>query len=571
MIAAGAPAAAAAEATAGAHPVNGVALTVVIVIFAVVAIMGFVAARWRITPEERGMKSLDQWGLGGRGFGSWITWFLLGGDLYTAYTFIAVPAAMWSTGAVSGFFAVPYTVVLYPIVFLLMARLWSVSHRHGYVTPADFVGGRYGSKTLSTAIAVTGIVATMPYIALQLVGIKAVLTVLGLGSGANTFTQDLPLIIAFVVLAAYTYTAGLRAPAAIAVVKDLLIYIAVIVAIIWLPTQFGGWDGIFTAATTKMTATNPATNMPVGSVIPGASSFNAYWTLALGSAMALFMYPHSVTGVLSTKSRNTIRRNAVVLPVYSLMLGFLALLGYVAIKAGTKPIGLDGVVNPQLVVPQLFIDNFPSWFAGVALAAIAVGALVPAAIMSIAASNLFTRNIYRDLFKPDATPAQEAKVSKFVSLVVKFGALLFVILMDQSAAINMQLLGGVWILQTFPAIVAGLYTRWFHRWALLAGWAAGILYGTIAAYNVVNPVTHAHFGGSIAPIPFTTVPVYIAVTAFVINAIVSVVLTLVFRALRVPDGRDRTTRADYGADEGDPKVQPVLEPEEEGVTSGTTL
>jgi len=551
-----------AAAASGARPVNGVALTVVIIIFVIVAIMGFVAARWRITPEERGMRTLDQWGLGGRGFGSWITWFLLGGDLYTAYTFIAVPAAMWSTGAVSGFFAVPYTVILYPIVFLLMARLWSVSHRHGYVTPADFVGGRYGSKTLSTAIAVTGIVATMPYIALQLVGIKAVLTVLGLGSGANVFTQDLPLIIAFVVLAAYTYTAGLRAPAAIAVVKDLLIYIAVIVAIIWLPTQFGGWDGIFKAATTKMTATNPATNLPVGSVIPGAASFNAYWTLALGSAMALFMYPHSVTGVLSTKSRNTIRRNAVVLPIYSLMLGFLALLGYVAIKAGTKPIGFDGVVNPQLVVPQLFIDNFPSWFAGVALAAIAVGALVPAAIMSIAASNLFTRNIYRDLFKPNATEGEQAKVSKFVSLVVKFGALLFVILMDQSAAINMQLLGGVWILQTFPAIVAGLYTRWFHRWALLIGWAAGILYGTVAAYNVVNPVTHAHFGGSIAPIPFTNVPVYIAVTAFVINALVSVILTVIFRAAKVPDGWDRTTHSDYGADEGDPRVVEVLEPYE---------
>jgi SSS family solute:Na+ symporter len=541
------------------HPVSGIALTVVIVIFVAVAVLGFFAARWRITPEERGLKSLDQWGLGGRGFGSWITWFLLGGDLYTAYTFIAVPAAMWSTGAVSGFFAVPYTVVLYPIVFLLMARLWSVSHRHGYVTPADFVGGRYGSKALSTAIAVTGIVATMPYIALQLVGIKSVLTVLGVGGGANALTQDLPLIIAFVVLAAYTYTAGLRAPAVIAVVKDLLIYIAVIVAIIWLPAQFGGWGQIFDAASTKMAATNPATGQPVGSVIPGAASFNAYWTLALGSAMALFMYPHSITGVLATKSRNTIRRNAVVLPIYSLMLGFLALLGYVAIKAGTKPIDLDGKVNPQLVVPQLFLDNFPSWFAGVALAAIAVGALVPAAIMSIAASNLFTRNIYRDLIKPNATPTQEAKVSKLVSLVVKLGALLFVIVMDQSAAINMQLLGGVWILQTFPAIVAGLYTRWFHRWALLIGWATGIAYGTAAAYGVVNPVTHAHFGGPIAPIPFTNIPIYIAIIAFVINAVVSVVLTLIFRGLKVPDGRDHTTRSDYGADEHDPKVVATAE------------
>jgi SSS family solute:Na+ symporter len=273
--------------------------------------------------------------------------------------------------------------------------------------------------------------------------------------------------------------------------------------------------------------------------------------------MALFMYPHSITGVLATKSRNTIRRNAVVLPLYSLMLGFLALLGYVAIKAGTMPVGLDGKINPQLVVPELFINNFPSWFAGVALAAIAVGALVPAAIMSIAASNLFTRNIYRDLIKPDATPAQEAKVSKITSLVVKVGALLFVLVMDQSAAINMQLLGGIWILQTFPSIVAGLYTRWFHRWALLIGWAAGISYGTWAAYNVVNPVTQAHFGGSIAVIPFTNIPVYIAVTAFVINAVVSVVLTLVFKAAKVKNGVDRTTASDYGADENDPKVVTV--------------
>ncbi|THG34503.1 sodium:solute symporter [Glaciibacter flavus] len=550
---------AAVVAAAGSRPVDGVALTVVIVLFAVVAVLGFVAVRWRRTPNADGLKTLDEWGLGGRGFGSWITWFLLGGDLYTAYTFIAVPAAMYSTGAVSGFFAVPYTIVLYPIVFLLMARLWSVSHRHGYVTPADFVGGRYGSKTLSTAIAVTGIVATMPYIALQLVGIKSVLTVLGLGGGSNWFLQDLPLIIAFVVLAAYTYTAGLRAPAAIAVVKDLLIYLAIIVAIIVLPNAFGGWGHIFEAAETKMATVNPATNLPTGSVIPGSQSFNAYWTLALGSAMALFMYPHSITGVLSTKSRNTIRRNAVVLPIYSLMLGFLALLGYVAIAAGTKPVDLNGVVNPQLVVPQLFLDNFPSWFAGIALAAIAVGALVPAAIMSIAASNLFTRNIYRDLFRPKATPATEAKVSKLVSLIVKFGALLFVLLMDQSAAINMQLLGGVWILQTFPAIVAGLYTRWFHRWALLIGWAVGILYGTIAAYNVVNPVTHAHFGGSIAPIPFTTIPIYIAITAFVINAIVSVLLTLLFRALKVKDGIDKTTEADYGADETEKTVRQLEE------------
>ncbi|MDQ0618945.1 monocarboxylate uptake permease MctP [Arthrobacter globiformis] len=537
--------------------INWVALIIVVLLFVVVAVMGFLAARWRRTAETEGLHSLDEWGLGGRGFGTWITWFLLGGDLYTAYTFVAVPAAMWATGAVSGFFAVPYTIVLYPIIFIIMSRLWSVSHRHGYVTSADFVGGRYGSRWLSLAIAVTGIVATMPYIALQLVGIKAVLTVLGLGSSENVLLTDLPLILAFVVLAAYTYTSGLRAPAMIAVVKDLLIYLAVIVAVIYLPTKFGGWDAIFGAAKTKLETVNEATGKPTGVFIPSGANFSAYWTLALGSAMALFMYPHSITGVLASKGRNTIRRNAAILPLYSLMLGFLALLGFVAIKAGTKPIDLNGAVNPQLVVPQLFLDHFPAWFAGVALAAIAIGALVPAAIMSIAAANMFTRNIYRDFLRPDVDPKTEAKVSKIVSLVVKFGALVFVIAMDQSAAINMQLLGGIWILQTFPAVVAGLYTRWFDRWALLVGWAVGIGFGTASAYNVINPVTHAHFGGSIASLPGTDFTVYIAVSAFVLNLLVAVVLTLVLRALKVPQGEDKTRRSDYGADETDPKVAEI--------------
>ena len=258
------------------------------------------------------------------------------------------------------------------------------------------------------------------------------------------------------------------------------------------------------------------------------------------------MYPHSITATLSSKSRNTIRRNSAILPAYSFVLGLLALLGWVAIAAGTKPIGLDGKANPQLVVPQLFEDMFPSWFAGVAFAAIAIGALVPAAIMAIAAANLFTRNIYREWFRPSATPAQEAKVGKVVSLVVKFVALVFVLTMDKQNAINFQLLGGIWILQTFPAIVFGLYTRWFHRWALIAGWAVGMAYGTVAAYNVVKPLPDGgtqHFAGSVALIPGLAQLGYIALTAFAINVIVAVVLTLVLGTLKTPRRRTPPSRA----------------------------
>ena len=535
--------------------VNGVALTVLIVLFALVTVLGFMASRFK---RGEHLDSLDEWGLGGRKFGTWITWFLLGGDLYTAYTFIAVPAAMFATGAVAGFFAVPYTIVLYPIVFIFMARLWSVSHRHGYVTSADFVQGRYGDRGLSLAVAVTGFLATMPYIALQLIGIQAVLEVAGLGGSNNWFAKDAPLLIAFVLLAAYTYTSGLRAPAVIAFVKDGLIYLVIIVAIIYLPHKFGGWEHIFGAAQDKMSATNEVTGAPNGAFIPGSGQMWAYATLGLGSALALFMYPHSITASLSSKSRNTIRRNAAILPAYSFVLGLLALLGWVAIAAGTKPIGLDGKPNPQLVIPQLFEDAFPSWFTGVAFAAVAVGALVPAAIMSIAAANTFTRNIYKEWIKPQATPAEEAKVSKLMSLVVKAFALLFVFTMDKQNAINFQLLGGIWILQTFPAIVFSLYTRWFHKWALLLGWASGMVYGTIQAYRVINPVTGKHFGGSLAEIPALGDLGYIALTAFVLNVVVAVVLTLAFNAAKLGNGTDQTETTDYFADHGDPRVDEDL-------------
>jgi SSS family solute:Na+ symporter len=544
--------------------VNGVELGVVIFFFALVSIGGFLAARWR---RGDNLHSLDEWGLGGRGFGTVVTWFLLGGDLYTAYTFVAVPAAMFATGAVSGFFAVPYTIVAYPIIFIFMPRMWSVAHRNGYVTPADFVRGRYDSRGLALAVAVTGIVATMPYIALQLVGIQAVLDTMGLGGSGGWFIRDLPLIIAFAVLAAYTYTSGLRAPALISFVKDTLIYIVIVVAIVYVAVKIGFGD-MFDAAKTKMETPTPA-GTPTGAFITNDSTYWAYGTLAFGSALALFMYPHAMTGVLSSRGRKVIRRNAAILPAYSLMLALLALLGFAAIANKTPVFGQDGVANAQLAVPHLFQQIFPSWFAGVCFAAIGIGALVPAAIMSIAAANLFTRNIYREFIKPNASPKHEAQVSKIVSLLVKFGALLFALALDRQNAINFQLLGGVWILQTLLSIVAGLYTRWFHRWALLLGWATGMIYGTIVAYQQEVPNTKVtlvdgkpvttvhgirHFGSALADFPFTNQKVYIAITALLLNIIVAVVVTLLLRAIKAPAGVDETTPDQYLSDAADQKV-----------------
>jgi SSS family solute:Na+ symporter len=399
----------------------------------------------------------------------------------------------------------------------------------------------------------------MPYIALQLAGLEAVLRTIGLnGSG---FWGHAPLFVAFVVLAAYTYQSGLRAPALIAVVKDVLIYIVILVAIVYLPIKLGGWGAIVDAGQAKLSKPSPTTGQPAGSTLLSANNQLQYATLALGSALALFLYPHSVTGVLSSSSRATIRRNMTALPAYSFLLALLALLGYVAIAAKTAPIvnGSTGRPDSNTIVPALFAGQFPAWFAGIAFAAIGIGALVPAAIMSIAAANLWTRNIYKEYIRRDASPAAEAKQAKLASLVVKVGAVLFIVVVDPQFSVDLQLIGGVIVLQTLPAVAIALYTRWFHRWALLAGWAVGLLWGMIMLNGIPNPANgKQHFGGSALALgklnlfgwhPFagSTVQIYVGIVALIGNLVVAVVVTLVLRGSRSPEGVDHTLGDDYHA------------------------
>ena len=499
---------------------NASAVTVFVVLFLLVSVLGFYAGRWQ--PGNLG--ALNEWGLAGRRFGTLVTWFLLGGDLYTAYTFIAVPALVYGAGAV-GFFAVPYTIIIYPLAFMVMPRLWAVARSRGYVTAADFVKGRFDSRGLGLAVAITGILATMPYIALQLVGMQAVLQTLGF-TGNDFFGRDLALIVAFAVLAAYTYTSGLRAPAAVAVVKDALIYITIIVAIIVIPGALGGFGHIFQTAQARL-----AHLATPGSIMLTPGGITAYATLALGSALALFFYPHAITAVYASKSGSVIRRNMAFLPLYSLLLGFIALLGYMALTAGVNVGG-----NNNLAVPLLFEKMFPQWFVGFAFAAIMVGALVPAAIMSIAAASLFTRNVWREYFAPRMTEAQEAATAKVVSLVVKLGALVFVVGIPLQFSLYLQTLGGIWILQTVPMIVGGLYTRWLHRSGLLAGWFVGMVLGTWMAASVGWKSAFDIGGGVVG---------YAGIWALIANLVVCVGLSLVMNAVRVSNGTDETAPADY--------------------------
>jgi SSS family solute:Na+ symporter len=293
-----------------------------------------------------------------------------------------------------------------------------------------------------------------------------------------------------------------------------------------IPAKLGGWQQIFAA-----TAHAFASRTPPASVLLKPPQYFTFATRVLGSSLALFLYPNLITGVLSASGKNVIRRNAALLPAYSMLLGFLALLGYCAVAAGI-------VTNDtSRVVPQLFARFFPDWFAGVADAAVVVGALVPASIMAISAANLFASNVCCE-FTPKRTPV-ETRIAKWFTLAMCAFGLLAIFFMPVAYAIDFQLLGGCLVLQTLPAFVVGLWTRWFYSKALLVGWTCGVAASCAMAYA-------SHFSPDYALVLFgTKLTGFIALYGLALNLTVSAAVTLLLRALGRQRGIDSTVAADY--------------------------
>lgn len=490
-------------------------LTIIIFIalFVVFTGLGFAAAYWR----KGDLSDLGQWALAGRKLGPYLAWFLVGGDLYTAYTFIAIPSAAFGKGSIY-LYATPYVMSTFAIAMVTMITLWKMSRRKNYVTGVDFVRDRFNSRTLAIAIALTGIIAELPYIALQIVGMKAVLQVML----APYFTSvagvsEIALIVSFVVLALFTFVSGLRGATLTAVMKDIIILVTVAVVIIYVPlTIKGGFAHAFQLA--------HAARPTVSYTTLSGKLTNAYISLFIMSALTLYFYPHAINGVLSSKNMKTIRYSTALLPLYGVGLFLLTLFAVLifAVPSALKTVGTNGT----LVVPALINATMPSWFTGIAFLGIFIGGLVPAAIMAISQANLLTRNIIKE-FRPNMKPTTETRIVKWSSVVFKFLALGFVFLVSETYSVSLQLLGGIFIAQTLPSMMLGLYDkRFLNKWALLAGWIAGMgsgIWFTLVANNF------RIISGVLMKSPFGEL--YIAATALAINLVVSYVGSGIAKAI----------------------------------------
>jgi solute:Na+ symporter, SSS family len=389
-----------------------------------------------------------------------------------------------------------------------MPRLWSLSREKGYITASDFAKDRFSSKALSILIAITGIISLLPYIALQIVGMQSVLTVMLSGTANSNTVEEISLLIAFVILAAFTYTSGLRGATLTAIFKDILIWITVLALIVVVPLSIVGGFGTAFKDVKKQSYITLS-----DSLVPG------YATLVLGSALALYLYPHAINGVLSSESAQKLRTSTALLPLYGVGLAIMALMGILVYAVPSAMNFLSHFPESSrgiLVVPSLILYTMPGWFSGIALLGIFVGGLVPAAIMAMSQASLLTRNIIKEI-KPNMPASSEIRITKISSTAFKFIALGFVFVVPATYAISLQLLGGILIVQILPAVFFGLYVKSsLRKEPLIVGLLVGIFSGIYMVEYTNN------FGALTSSLFHTTFgSLYVAVIALVFNLIIS--------------------------------------------------
>ncbi len=480
-------------------------MIVFLVVFLFFILLGFLGSRWR----KGNLSKLFEWSQTGGVLGPYLVWFLIGADLFTAYTFLALPSLEYASGSLA-FYAVPYASMGFLMGILTMPRLWRIARKRGYVTAADFVQDRYNSKSLSVIIALTGIVATLPYIALQVLGMQVVLETMLLGVANVGILTEISLIAAFLILLAFVFISGMRGITLTAVLKDFIVLSSVAIIIIVVLVSYGGFHSAFSAlAAQKGKAISGYTALPK-TLIP------AFLSMFIGSSFALYLYPHAINGALSAKSGKTLRKSMSLLPIYGIGLALLTLFGILIFAVPNALAIVKSTANGLLTMPAIALETLPQSIVGFVFVGIFIGGLVPAAIMAIASANLLTKNVVMPFKK--IKPYSQTKLAKWLTVVIIFIALGFVFVVSPTYAIQLQLLGGIIITQTLPAVFLGLYSRKLDWKALIAGWIVGIATGV---WLVLLANHFKTLATSIYPTPLG--PLFIGIIALTLNLVVVVV------------------------------------------------
>jgi len=428
-----------------------VSLMTILIIVAIGAAIGFLAGVHR-------KMNLEQWTVGGRGFGVVLVFLLMAGEVYTTFAFLGASGWAYSRGGPT-LYVLAYLTLAYVVSFFILPQIWEVGRKHGMQTLSDFFSVRYGNKYLAGFVCVVGIVCFIPYLQLQLTGVGIIVSVASFDGIGRTPAMA----IAVVLLVAFVFASGVRAVAWVSVVKDALMVFAALAIGIGIPLiHFGGIGPMFSAL---------AHSRPAHLTMPGATTNLGHaWFIStvLLTSLGFYMWPHAFAATFTAKSADTLRRNAVVMPLYTLTLVFIFFAGFAAVLI------VPGLANGDLAMLSVVRRSFPPWFLGVVGGAGALTAMVPAAIFILTAATLFAKNLYRPVFAPAMTDDQVAKLAR--SMVIVLGLIsLCLAIYSSTTLVSLLLTGYAGVTQFFPGVVLGLYWKRVTMSAVFGGMIAGVV------------------------------------------------------------------------------------------------
>jgi solute:Na+ symporter, SSS family len=423
------------------------------VTFAIVALGGaiglFAGARRRM--------DLEQWTVGGRGFGVVFMWLLMAGEVYTTFAFLGASGWAYSRGGPT-LYILAYLSLGNVLAFFILPDVWEVGRRFGLHTQPDFFRQRYGSRYLEAFVAVVGVVFIVPYLQLQLTGLGIIVE----ATSYEAISRPLAMSIAFAIVAGFVFASGIRAVAWVSVLKDVLMLIAAVTVGLWIPYRyFGGIAPMFHA----LIQTKPAhLTMPGGTTNLGHAWFVS---TVLLTSMGFYMWPQNFTSAFTAKSGETLRRNAVVMPLYTITLPLLFFVGFTAMLI------VPGLKNGDLALLMMVRQTFPPWFLGVVGGAGALTAMVPSAILILTAATLFAKNCVRAVIFPAMTDDAVAQLARAMVVVIT-GVALYLAIQSSTTLVGLLLLAYAGIAQFFPGVVFGLYWRRVTPAGVFSGLVAGV-------------------------------------------------------------------------------------------------
>jgi solute:Na+ symporter, SSS family len=447
-----------------------VALAVISVTVSAGAFIGFYAG-------ARRKMNLEQWIVGDRGFGMLLVWLLMAGEVYTTFTFLGASGWAYSKGG-PVLYILGYQPLMYVVSFFILPQVWEVGRKYGMQTQADFFQVRYNNKYLAAFVALVGVVFIIPYLQLQLMGLGMIVEVASYGAIHRT----LAMVISFLIVAAFVLTSGIRGVAWVSVLKDLLLLFSAVFVGVAVPyIYFGGIGPMFaTLVRTK----------PAHLVMPGATTnlgHSWYLSTVLLVSVGFYMWPQFFAASFSAKSSDTLRRNAVVMPFYSITMPLMFFVGLAATLI------LPGLAYGDLSMLTMVRKTFPAWFLGLIGGAGALTAMVPAGVMLLTAATLFAKNMCRSILWPGMTDQQVAKLAKIALLVITAAALWSAIY-SSPTFVSLLLVGYGGVGQFFPGVVLGLYSKRVTMPGVFAGIVTGVIVFVALALSGHDPVMGLNAG-----------------------------------------------------------------------------